>query len=177
MDTKSGCIFCFRSKILYFCFGIIFGLCSGILWQELFSPIRITPEMDRTEEVALFKNESREKLLKYIEGKWRSSIGDLVVNIEDTDINGSFIVLESTILQPSRKEKFKVLSIDKVDGLFGLVILSVCGEKSKCEQHEVIKVQLNKVFGIEKTITMSYDRRLSYCVNEGICTRAFKEID
>ena len=178
MNEQTGCTGRFKLKLIFFSVGIIFGLIGGILWQEIFSPIRLTPDLDRSEEIKMFQHESREKLLKYIEGKWTSSIGDLIVNIEDSELNGSFIVLESTLQNPNRKEHFKVVSIDTVDGLLGLVILSVCNIETKCKREDILTVQLNKVFGIEKTITMSYEKGLSYCLaDHKICTRAFKEID
>ena len=67
MNEQTGCTGRFKLKLIFFSVGIIFGLIGGILWQEIFSPIRLTPDLDRSEEIKMFQHESREKLLKYIE--------------------------------------------------------------------------------------------------------------
>nr|QMP83337.1 MAG: hypothetical protein [Caudoviricetes sp.] len=166
-----------RIKIAFFCIGILIGAFGSLFWQEILSPANIIGRHTITEEeLHLLQSETREKLLRYVEGKWRSSIGDLIVNIHDTDINGSFLVIENTTIQPKKAEKFKVISIDKVDGLFGIIELTLCSENGACNDENRIPIQINKVFGIKNTITISYDRRFSYCINGVDCTRAFKEV-
>ena len=167
-----------RIKILFFCIGILIGTLGSLFWQELLSPANIIGRLAITEEeLQLLQSETREKLLRYVEGKWRSSIGDLIVDVHDTDINGSFVVIENTTIKPKKTEKFKVVSIDNVDGLFGIITLTLCSETAECNEETKIQIQINKIFGIQNTITISYDKRFSYCINEVDCTRAFKEVE
>ena len=167
-----------RQRIKVFTLGIIIGCISGLIWQELLSPIEIFPHnMNRNEELDVLQSETNEKLLKYIEGKWSSSIGDLIVNINDSDVDGSFLVIENTSVNPKRQETFKIVSIGKVDGLFGIVKLNVCNLKSSCTIDYQIPIQINKVFGIAKTLTMTYDTRFAHCISDKSCTRAFKEYE
>lgn len=167
-----------RRKILFFCIGIIIGAFGSLMWQELLNPINFYGDHIITkEDLQVLRSETDEKLLKYIEGKWRSPIGDLIVNINDSDINGSFVVIESVAVKPKRQEKYKVVGIEKVDGIFGIVKLSICSELSlTCEEENSIKIQLNKIFGIKDTISISYDKRFSHCIEETQCTRAFKQV-
>lgn len=177
MSSEPSCL-SLRQKLKFFSLGVVFGCICGLIWQELLSPIEIFPhKMIRNEELNLLQAETNEKLLKYIEGRWTSSIGDLIVNINDSDINGSFLVIENIIVRPKKQETFKVLSIDKVDGLFGIVKLTLCSISSSCSKEDQISIQINKVFGLSKTLTMTYDKRFSYCLAETKCTRAFKEIE
>jgi len=176
-DLSSNCLN-LRIKVVFFCVGILIGAFGSLFWQEILSPANIVGRHAITEdELNLLQSETREKLLRYVEGKWRSSIGDLIVNIHDTDINGSFVVIENTSIKPKKIEKFKVISIDKVDGLFGIIKLTLCSETTECNDNTKIPIQINKVFGIQNTITISYDSRFSYCINEIDCTRAFKEVE
>lgn len=175
-DLSSNCLN-LRIKVVFFCVGILIGSLGNLFWQEVLSPANIVGRHAITEdELQLLQSETREKLLRYVEGKWRSSIGDLIVNIRDTDINGSFVVIENTTINPKRVEKYKVISIDKVDGLFGIIKLTVCSDNTECRDENKIPIQINKVFGIKNTITISYDSRFSYCLKEEDCTRAFKEV-
>jgi hypothetical protein len=176
--TKEPSCLSLRQKLKTFSLGIILGCVGGLIWQELLSPIEIFPHnMNRNEELSILQAETNEKLLKYIEGRWTSSIGDLIVNINDSDIDGSFLVIENTVVNPKKQETFKVLSIDKVDGLFGIVKLTLCSINSSCTIDSQIPIQINKVFGLSKTLTMSYDTRFSYCIDRLVCTRAFRELD
>lgn len=175
-NTVSSCAL--KCKIITFCVGIIIGSIGSFLWQELFTSQAILERHVVTnEQLALLKSETGEKLLKYIEGKWRSSIGDLIVNIDDSNIDGSFVVIENLTTKPTRQEIFKVVSIEKVDGLFGIVNLTLCSVNSSCKNHHYIPIQINKIFGLQKTITMSYDERFSYCLKGTECTRAFEEVE
>jgi hypothetical protein len=176
-DSSIKCL-SLRTKIIFFCIGILIGSLGSLFWQEILSPANIIGRHAITEEeLQLLQSETKEKLLRYVEGKWRSSIGDLIVNIHDTDINGSFVVIENTSIKPKKVEKFKVISIDKVDGLFGIITLTLCSETAECNNENKIPIQINKVFGIQNTITISYNSKFSYCINEIDCTRAFKEVE
>lgn len=164
-----------RIKIAFFCIGIFIGSIGSLFWQETLSPANIIGRHVITEdELNLLQSETKEKLLRYVEGKWRSSIGDLIVNIHDTDINGSFVVIENTTIKPKKIEKYKVVSIDEIDGLFGIIKLTLCGADKDCKEENKIPIQINKIFGINDTISMTYDGRFSYCLQEVNCTRAFK---
>lgn len=176
-DKFSECL-SLKVKIKIFIFGVVIGCFGGLLWQEVLSPIEIYPSLSFEQETNILRSETDEKLLKYIEGKWRSSIGDLIIEIKDSEINGSFIVIENISIKPKHQEKFKVVNIDKLDGLLGIVRLNLCNINSECSDKDLIPIQINKIFGVDKAITMTYDVRFAYCVepNES-CTRAFKEID
>jgi len=176
-NNSSSACYMLRQKIKCFSFGIILGCIGGLLWQEILSPIEIFPHvMRRNEELDVLQSETNQKLLKYIEGRWTSSIGDLIVNINDSDVNGSFLVIENTTINPKKQETFKVVSINKVDGLFGIVELNLCSINIACTIDNQIPIQINKIFGISNTISMTYDKRFSFCLSETNCTRAFKEI-
>lgn len=167
-----------RQRMKVFALGIIIGCIGGLIWQEILSPIEIFPhKMNRNEELAVLQSETNEKLLKYIEGKWTSSIGDLIVNINDSDIDGSFLVIENTSVNPKRQETFKIVSISKIDGLFGIIKMNLCNLKTSCTINDQIPIQINKIFGIEKTLTMTYDKKFAYCIGEKSCTRAFREYE
>ncbi len=170
--------FALKRKILFFCIGIFIGAFGSLMWQELLSPTNFVDDHIITKEgLNTLRSETDEKLLKYIEGKWRSSIGDLIVNINDSDINGSFVVIENITTKPKRQELYKVIEIEQVDGLFGIVKLSICSELSPiCDEDNIIKIQINKIFGLKDTISISYDKRFSHCIEETQCIRAFKQI-
>lgn len=168
----------FREKIISLSFGIIIGFCANLMWQELFFPISFINHKVMTDEnLELLQAETNEKLLSYIEGEWVSSIGDLIVNVEDSNVNGSFVVIEDISKIPKRQEKYKIVSIEKVDGIFGIVNLNLCSENKPCDESDFIPIQINKIFGLKRTITMKFDTRFSFCINKSECIRAFKESD
>ena len=168
----------FRENIISLSLGIIVGFCANLVWQELFFPISFMNHRVMTNEnLELLQAETNEKLLTYIEGKWVSSIGDLIVNVEDSNINGSFVVIEDISKVPKRQEKYKIVSIEKVDGIFGIVKLTLCSENKPCDENNFIPIQLNKIFGLKRTITMKFDTRFSFCINKTECIRAFKEAE
>ena len=167
-----------RRKFIFFCIGIFIGSLGSLAWQELLYPINFVGDhLITKDDLKILKYETDEKLLKYIEGKWRSPVGDLIVNINDSDVNGSFVVMENVSIKPKRIEKYKVTSIDKVDGIFGIVKLSICSELTyPCDEDRKISIQINKIFGIKDTISITYDHRFSHCIEEDQCTRAFKQL-
>jgi len=164
-----------RTKI--FSLGIIIGCLGGLIWQELFSPLEISPKMDREQQIQILKEDTNEKLLNYIEGTWTSSIGDLIISIDESKVEGLFTVIEQNGSQAVSK-KFKIFNIETIDGFFGIVKLNICDQNKPCNQENSLPIQINKVFGIDRTITISFDKRVSYCVNiEELCTRAFKRLN
>lgn len=178
LDPQQKC-FLLKRKIAFFCIGIFIGAFGSLMWQELLNPENfLNTHIITKEDLKVLKTETDEKLLKYIEGKWRSPVGDLIVNINDSDINGSFVVIEDIATKTKRQEKYKVVSIDKVDGIFGIVRLSICSELSvSCSNEDIISIQINKIFGIKDTISITYDKRFSHCIEEPQCTRAFKQLN
>ena len=71
----------------------------------------------------------------------------------------------------------EIVSIEKVDGIFGIVKLTLCSENKPCDENNFIPIQLNKIFGLRRTITMKFDTRFSFCINKTECIRAFKEAE
>lgn len=171
-------IISFDSKAKIFTFGIVIGCLGGLIWQELFSPLEIPPmEMDRKQEIQLLRSDTNDRLLSYIEGVWSSSIGDLIIDIDQITKVGIITVIENPKIGPQSIKKYEVQNIETLDGFFGIVKLNICKSNSPCSPEELLPIQINKIFGIEKTVTISFDRRLSYCVDyDVICTRAFKRV-
>lgn len=169
---RIGC----RTKI--FSIGIIVGCFGGLVWQELLAPLEISPRMDREVEVQLLKEDASEKLLQYIEGKWTSSIGDLVINLEDSKVRGNLTVIENADDKTPSTKHFRIADIETVDGFFGIVKLKICEANKECTEKDMLPIQINKVFGINDTITISFDKRLAFCIQpELLCTRAFKRTE
>lgn len=168
----------FKDQLKLFAIGAILGCVGGMVWQELLSPIQITPRMTSSEEIIVLKSDAEDRLLKYIEGRWQSSIGDVIISISDGAVDGNFIIIENVYPNPKKEEKYKVVSITKVDGFLGLVRLEVCNVNTNCNIEDKVNVQVNKIFGIDKTISLTYDPRLAHCIAvDNHCTRAFKQID
>lgn len=119
-----------------------------------------------------FQLDTNNRLLKYVEGKWVSSIEDMYVriNISKTkDIN----ILE--FVNNKTEKLFKIVNVVNVDGMLGYINLEICELKSSCATNELIPIQINKIFGLQDTISMSYDSRIAVCLeNENLCIRAFK---
>ena len=170
---KIGCL----TRI--FSLGVIVGCIGGLVWQEISAPLEITPRMNREVEIQLLQEDTNEKLLTYIEGKWTSSIGDLIIDVENSEPKGKIIVIEHADKKEASKEKiFNIVSIESVDGFFGIVKLKICVDNSQCSLNDQIPIQVNKIFGVENTVAISFDNRLAYCIRpEFLCTRAFKRTE
>lgn len=177
-ETKSKFL-SFGCRARLFALGVIVGCFGGLLWQEFYAPLEIqSKELDKSEQLQILKQDTDERLLKYVQGTWTSSIGDLIIEIDDTNRNGNVTVIENAETKIKvHIKKLKVKNIATVDGFFGIVKLDVCDETTVCNPEDIIHLQINKVFGLDKTITISFDRRLSFCLEvDSICTRAFKRI-
>lgn len=158
----------------FFVFGVLIGVFLLTAWNFIFH--FYTDRKQDIYKIDVVKQESEERLLNYIDGKWTSSIGDVIVDV-NINKNKDFIILE-IIKDHKVARKYKISSIDKVNGFFGIVKLSICDVKKQCNPEEIIPIQINKVFGMDRTITISYDSRLTYCVDlDDRCTRAFKRIE
>lgn len=158
----------------FFIVGVILGCIFGFLWQGYFVGNGGIFQ-NSNYSLDMLRDESNQKLLSYIEGKWSSSIGDLIVSV-DTDESKDFIVLEM-IKHDKLERKYKIHQITNINGFMGVISLDICDVNRQCTEDDKIPIQFNKVFGKDKTITISYDSRLTYCIDsEDQCTRAFKRI-
>lgn len=175
MDNKNNYKVCeIKKEWKLFFVGVFIGSIFFLFWDFIFktSSINNLREYNKIEE---FKQDSEERLLNYIDGEWISSIGDVIIKI-NIDKNKDFIVIE-VIKDKKSQTNFKISNIDKVNGLFGIVNLNICDVSKSCDRINSIPIQLNKVFGMDRTIAISYDSRLTYCVDtDNICTRAFKRV-
>lgn len=175
MDNQNNYKVCnMKKEWKIFFIGSFIGALSFLFWDYIFNnpSIKDLKEYNKIEEL---KQDSEERLLNYIDGEWISSIGDVVIKI-NIDKTKDFIVVE--VIKDKKLEKnFRISSIDKVNGLFGIVNLSICDTSKSCDQLNSIRVQFNKVFGMDRTIAVSYDSRLTYCIEaDDVCTRAFKRV-
>lgn len=155
-------------------YGIIIGSILSMLWTYVFYPLDY--ERLKYFPMQTVSKETEKQLLNYINGKWVSSIGDVIIKadiVKDKD----FIIL-SIINDEKEERKYKIQNINKVNGFLGVVKLDICLEQTNCNQEDLIPIQFNKVFGIKKTIAISYDSRLTYCIeDDDNCTRAFKRVE
>ena len=150
--------------------GIILGFSSFVCWDYLLKN-NINNEDKQIQEL---RTESQEMLLHYIEGKWNSSIGDVQIEF-DISKDKDFIVSEYEQGKQTVKKLYLISEMIKVNGLSGVVQFNICPKNSQCTPPDIIQIQINKLFGLRHTIAISYDSRLTYCVDpEKLCTRAFK---
>lgn len=171
-ETKPSISLRYEGKFL--AYGILTGCLLFMLWSYLFFPI-VNNYIER-KKLENFASIAEIQLLEYINGKWTSSIGDVIV-VVDVDKNRDFIIL--SILNNEEEEiKYKIKRIAKVNGLMGIVKLDICKENSSCDDKFIIPIQFNKMFGLDRTIAITYDSRLTYCIeSDDKCTRAFKRIE
>ena len=161
------------SKFFYdgklFVIGVLIGCFFSYLWQSL-----LISNTDIGFTIESIKQDSDVRLLSYIEGRWSSSIGDIIVELDPSEPK-DFIVIE--LIHSNKEEsKYKIKSIDKINGLLGIVRMKICNVND-CDENDLIPIQFNKIFGIDKTIAISYDSRITECVDiSDECTRAFKRI-
>lgn len=165
---------CFNVKYegKIFLIGIILGCIFSFMWQSLY----FYSNKQDFNALDMIREDANIRLIKYIQGEWSSSIGDLLVKVDLSDTK-DFIILE--VFNKNKIEsKYKITSVPRVNGLLGILDIEVCRENLKCSENTIIPVQFNKVFGKDSTITISYDSRLTYCVeSDDKCTRAFKRIE
>lgn len=158
----------------YFLYGIIFGGLFTILVDYVLNHNSIMDGYNRTQKVEELRVDIEERLLNYIDGKWSSSIGDIIISI-DIDQNKEFIVIENSTTQVKRI--FKIHDITKISGLLGIVKMNIIEIGKEEKEENLIPIQFNKIFGLPNTIAISYDSRLTYCIESSdSCTRAFKRI-
>lgn len=159
----------------FFILGILLGGLFTVLFDYIFNHSNVIDHYNETQKIELLKSDVEDRLLNYIDGKWSSSIGDIVV-IVDIDNKKEFIVIESTINNVTRK--FKIFNITKISGLLGVVNMNIIELGKEEKEENLIPIQFNKIFGLHNTITISYDSRLTYCIESSdSCTRAFKRLE
>lgn len=157
----------------FFIIGIFVGAILFMGWNYLLNyPNWHKSDSDiiRTE----LKTVIQDKLLSYVNGQWFSSIGDVELRIDVTD-KQSFLIIQSLTDAKDIKE-YKIVNIKDITGIMGIINLELCDKTYTCSNEELIPIQVNKIFGVDNTITLTYDRRLTYCIDFGqSCTRAFKK--
>lgn len=151
--------------------GTIIGTLLGIIWEDSSHHFHIFPN-NFHESISTLRQESAEQLLEYIEGKWISATGDVTITINYSKTKE--IIIINIINDKSEEKIYKILEIGKINGLVGLVSLNVCDISKQC--NDIIPLQFNRIFGISETITISFDSRISKCINND-CTRAFTRIE
>lgn len=155
----------------FFMFGAIFGSLLIIFWNYFLNHDTSFYNLKEEMSIEQMKSDTNHMLLNYIEGRWISSVSDLIVVI-DIDDKKDFLVLETT---RGSKSVFKIHDIEKVNGVLGIVRLDLCELTKDCVSENIIPIQLNKVFGVDRAITITYDTRLAYCAEpEDKCVRGFK---
>lgn len=159
----------------FFFVGMVIGVLLFSFWDFIFNHYSNFDDWKQSLKIEEFKQDSEERLLSYIEGEWISSIGDVIIKV-NIEKKKNFIVIE--IEKDNKTQRmYKINSIDKINGLFGIINLKICDINKECNEENSIPIQFNKVFGMDKTITISYDSRLTYCVDaDDSCTRAFKRL-
>lgn len=158
----------------FFLYGVIFGLIFNFLWMfYYYSNINIflTNNLDKNIEIY------NEKLVKYINGKWESSIGDIQITIS-TENNRPFIVLEN-LTEKKSETHYQIFKLRYVNGVLGIIKFDVCPLNFDCNKNSnyLIPIQINNIFDIKDAIDIAYDSRITYCTESSdLCIRAFKRI-
>lgn len=168
-------IITFKNEGRFFFIGAVLGCILGILWQDIFVYRYLFSDLKSCVDISKIESNVNGKFIDYINGKWSSSIGDLIIQIDNQN-NKNFIVVEDDYNKVSNRV-YTIQKINKVNGILGVMNLDICQENIECDDTNIIPIQINKIFGREKTIAISYDQRLTYCVDsEEKCTRAFKRL-
>lgn len=177
---KNVCVI--KIKIVFLIVGILLGF-FGVLGWKYILPTHVViggPHSNmffQDVDTSTVLNETNERLVKYIEGKWRSSVGDLVIWIQNADESGDVLVMEYKEKDIVKQVKYKIHEFTKKDGFFGILKLNVCEIGKECSGSNLIPIQINRVFNVEGTIVISYPSTLSGCIEEdaeGTCSRSFK---
>lgn len=172
-----------RIKLIFLIVGILFGFFGIMGWQYLLPThlnfANYSGTLYQDIDINKIKEETSERLIKYVEGKWVSSIGDLIILIKNADENGEIHAMEVEISSKSMKKegKYKILKFAEIDGFFGILKLDICKIGDVCSGENIVPIQINRVFGIDKTIVISYPSKFSGCLEEesdGTCSRSFK---
>lgn len=151
--------------LAFFCLGMLFGAIFTYFASNF------ATEYVYSSDVNVVKNHTNEQLIKYIEGKWTSAAGEVIININPKENVGTMKIFEKN--EGSVKE-FNILHIDYLDGFFGYTKFIIC-EHDNCQNRYT--VQINKIFGINNVIVITYPPEVSKCiVIDGVCSRTFKQI-
>ena len=150
---------------VFFCLGMLFGAIFTYFASNF------ATEYVYGSDVNIVKNHTNEQLIKYIEGKWTSAAGEVTININPKENIGSMKIFEK---KTELVKEFNILHIDYLDGFFGYTKLIICKHNECKDQYTV---QINKIFGINNVIVITYPPEISECiVIDGMCSRTFKQI-
>lgn len=165
----------FKYEGKFFFVGAILGCILGILWQDFYVYHYLFSDPKACIDISKIEKAVNSKFIDYINGKWSSSVGDLIIQINGED-HKNFIVIENLDGKKSN-QKYEIQNISNINGILGVMNLNVCSSSVPCTKENFIPIQINKIFGKDKTIAISYDSRITYCIDsEDNCTRAFKRI-
>lgn len=172
-----------KIKMMFLVIGIVIGFFGVLGWRYIL-PKHFSVEASSNSEnffhdvdLETVRNETNDRFLKYIEGKWRSSAGDIVIWIKNADEQGDLLVMELKDGNARKEIHFKILEFTKIDGFFGIIKLNICEVNSNCSLNDIVPIQINRVFNVDKTIVISYPSYWTGCIEEdadGICSRSFK---
>jgi hypothetical protein len=156
-----------KNNMLYF----ILGILMGSIITYLICTIKSNSQLSYNANIETLRNDTNQRLIDYIDGRWISAIGDVVVNISlNTDLK------DITVTSSKIEKTYKITNIEYVDGFFGYTKLIVCDVK--CDKNNSHTLQINKIFGVDNTIVITYDHQMADCIEpKNFCSRAFKLVD
>lgn len=162
---------CYEGKV--FVIGAITGavLLSGwnyIYERERYGNLKLSDDAI----ISQLKVDSDHMLINYVDGRWESSLKDLILNIHIDSKLGT-ITVEMNDEQPRH---FNIVKIKDVNGVFGVLTLDLCLVGQECTDDEYTSIQINKVFGVDKAITVTYDPKFAKCAEktEDKCVKGFR---
>lgn len=111
-----------------------------------------------------FEQETNQKFLDYVSATWLSDNRNILVSVcADT----SYITIER--LYPRQGvTRYKIIDIEEINSMFGFVKFKVQDPIFQ----DFLYIQINKLFQINATITISYTSLIDKCDNE-LCTKVF----
>ena len=166
----------YEGKILII--GVFLGAILGILWQDLFYHYHFFSDLKSCVDVNKIETIVNREFVSYINGTWSSSTGDVIITINHNENSKNFIIIENNNLENTTKTTYVIYKINDINGIMGVMNLDICYDGKMCNDETKIPIQINKIFGREKTIAISYDSRLTYCIDsDDQCTRAFKRLE
>jgi hypothetical protein len=179
--SKKTCLV--KTQVIFLIIGILIGF-FGILGWNYILPKHLILDASTSSnylyhdiDLEMVRNETNDRLVKYIEGKWRSSAGDILIWIKNADEQGDILVMELKTPESKKEIHFKIIDFVKIDGFFGIIKLNICEINSNCSINDIVPIQINRVFNVDKTIVISYPSTWTGCIEEdadGICSRSFK---
>lgn len=158
---------CYEGKV--FLIGAVTGALLLTVWNYIYKVQHLSFGLSEDTLISQLKVDSDHMLVNYIDGRWESSIKDLVLTIEIDSRTGTILV-EAVGDLPRR---FKIVKINDVNGVLGILTLDLCLEG---HEDDIISIQINKVFGVDKAITVTYDGKFAKCseAGEDKCVKGFR---